>query len=210
MLLLKVAICAAVIIFFILKSGLSGHAADAINYNFEEGNDGWVIPDWAYYQSDHKAEVVEVSIKEASSGKGSLALMCDFPGDVWAAALVEHAEDLNLSKYSTISADIYLPKGAPKGIIQARFILTVGIGWHFTEMRQAVLLVPGRWTKLEAKLESEEAEASDWKGRKEKRLFHHINNVRKIAIRIEYDASPPYKTGHRYKGPVYIDNVVIK
>ena len=193
-----------------MKGALAGYAGDAVKYNFEEGNDGWVIPDWAYCQSDHKAESIEPSLEKASTGKGSLAVMCDFPGDVWVAAIVEHREDLDLSKYSTISADIYLPRKAPKNIIQARFVLTAGIGWHFTEMRHAVVLVPGRWTKLKANLESEEVEESHWKGRKEKRLFLHTKKIRKIAIRIEYDASPPYKTGRRYKGPIYIDNVAIK
>ena len=183
---------------------------EEIIFDFEGGNEGWVIPDWAYYQGDHKAESVEVSQEKAKKGNSSLVVMCDFPGDVWAAALIEHREDMDLSGYEAISADIYLPKKAPKGIIVARFILTIGIGWHFTEMRYSVPLKPGRWTKVEAKLESEEVEKSEWKGRKEKRLFHHIKTIRKIAIRIEYDASPPYRIGRRYKGPIYIDNVVIK
>jgi hypothetical protein len=210
MLLLKVIVCVAIVVFFLLKSSLSGYAGEKIHFDFEGSNDGWVIPDWAYYQGDHKAESVEVSSEKASKSKGALAVMCDFPGDAWAAALIEHKEDMDLSGYNTISADIYLPKKAPKGIIVARFILTAGIGWHFTEMRHPVQLVPGRWTKLKAGLESEEVEKSDWKGRKEKRLFHHIKNIRKIAIRIEYDASPPYRTGRRYNGPIYIDNVVIE
>ncbi|MFQ5953314.1 MAG: hypothetical protein ACE5JK_07965, partial [Candidatus Omnitrophota bacterium] len=179
-------------------------------FSFEGSNEGWVIPDWAYYQGDHKAESADISSEKASKGDNSLEVVCNFPGDIWTAALIEHREDMDLSGSETISADIYLPKKAPKRIIVARFILTVGIGWHFTEMRYAVPLVPGRWTKLKAKLESEEVEKSEWKGRKEKRLFHHISSVRKIAIRIEYDASPPYKVGRKYKGPIYIDNVVIK
>ncbi len=136
--------------------------------------------------------------------------MCEFPGDAWAAALIEHREDMDWSGYESISVDIYLPKKAPKAPLQARIVLTIGIGWHFTEMRYAVPLKRGRWTKIKAKLESEEPEESDWKGRKEKQLFKHIKNIRKVAIRIEYDASPPYRVGHKYHGPIYIDNMVIK
>ncbi|MGB2631269.1 MAG: hypothetical protein WBD24_07290 [Candidatus Omnitrophota bacterium] len=202
--------CLIMIIALIFAASSFSYASEEIKYDFEGSNKGWSIPDWAYYQGDHVAKEVEVSSKKASTGESSLAVMCEFPGNVWKAALVEHLEDMDLSGKETISADIYLPKDAPKGIIVARFILTIGIGWHFTEMRYAVPLVPGRWTRIEAKLENDEVEKSDWKGRKEKRLFHHIHHVKKIAIRIEYDASPPYRVGHKYHGPVYIDNVVIK
>jgi hypothetical protein len=206
---MKWTICTLLIALFLATSGVAASQEEVI-FDFEGGSEGWIIPDWAYYQGDHKAESVEVSQEKAKKGDSSLAVMCDFPGDVWTAALIEHKEDMDFSGYETISADIYLPKKAPRGIIVARFILTIGIGWHFTEMRYSVPLTPGRWTKVEARLESEEVEKSDWKGRKEKRLFHHIKSIRKIAIRIEYDASPPYRVGRRYKGPVYIDNVVIK
>ena len=181
-----------------------------IHFDFEEGKEGWVIPDWAYYQSDHKGRITEISAKEASHGKSSLAVMCEFPGDVWTAALIEWKKDIDLSEYDTISVDVYLPKKAPRGFLKGRIILTVGEGWYFTEMRPAVYLEPGKWTTLKAKLESEEVEDSDWKGRKEKRLFHHIHNVRKIAVRVEYDASPPHRIGPKYHGPIYVDNMVIE
>jgi hypothetical protein len=210
MLLLKVVICVLIIALLLLKNVVSGYSSDEISFDFEESNQEWVIPDWAYYQGDHVARSIGVSSEKATKGKNSLEIMCEFPGDAWAAALVEHREDMDLSEYKSISADIYLPKGAPKGIIVARFILTVGVGWHFTEMRYTVTLKPGKWNKIKVNLESEEVEKSEWKGRGEKRLFHHINSVRKIAIRIEYDASPPYRVGNKYHGPIYIDNVVIK
>ena len=199
-----------IIIALVFASSAFSYAAEEVRYDFEGSNEGWAIPDWAYYQSDHVAKEVKVSSEKFAKGKNSLAVVCEFPGDVWSAALVEHREDMDLSGSESISAEIYLPKNAPKGIIVARFILTIGIGWHFTELRYAVPLIPGRWTKLEAKLENEEVEKSDWKGRKEKRLFQHIQHIRKVAIRIEYDASPPYRVGRKYHGPVYIDNVVIK
>lgn len=185
-------------------------ANDDIKFDFEEAMGKWKIPDWAYYQDDHRAIEVLQSDKKSSKGAGSLEIICDFPGDRWAAALVELEQDMDLSGYNTISADVFLPKNAPSGFLQARLILTVGIGWHFIEQRKAFPLTPGKWTTISAKLDNEENETSDWKGRKEKRLFNHINAIKKIAVRIEYDAAPPHRTGPRYKGPVYVDNIVIK
>jgi hypothetical protein len=196
--------------FYFLTKSVPICAEGGVLFSFEGSVQGWSIPDWAYCQGDHKARSVEISSEKAKVGDDSLEVSCEFPGDVWAAALVEINKDMDLSEYDTISADIYLPRKAPKGLIVARFILTVGIGWHFTEMRYSVPLAPGKWTTVSAKLESEEVEKSEWKGRKQKRLFHHIHNVRKVAIRIEYDASPPYRIGRKYEGPIYIDNVVIK
>lgn len=190
-------------------------AEDKIRFDFEGSLEKWKIPDWAYYQNDHKAISVELSDKMASSGENSLEMMCEFPGNKWIAALVEYNTDndttyLDLSGYKSISVDVYLPKKAPRDLIQARIILTVGDGWHFTEMRYAVPLERGKWTTIKAKLDTPEDESSEWKGRKEKKLIYHQDKVKKIAVRIEYDAAPPHRIGSKYHGPIYIDNLVIE
>ena len=200
--------CLGVAILCFAGKGIA--AEDDIVYNFENDIGKWKIPDWAYYQDDHRATELSQSDKKVSEGKGSLEIMCNFPGDRWAAALVESEQDLDLSGYNTISADVYLPKNGPRGFMQARFILTVGVGWHFIEQRTVFPLIPGKWTTITVKLDNEENETSEWKGRKEKRLFNHINAIKKIAVRIEYDSAPPHRTGPVYKGPVYVDNIVIK
>lgn len=200
-------------VFWMISSRGAEAADDKILYDFEQTVENWKIPDWAYYQDDHRAVELAPSEKKFSNGKSSLEVMCDFPGTKWAAALVELEKDQDLSGYNTISADIYIPKKAPKGFMQARLILTVGIGWHFIEMRSPVPLIPGKWVHIEAKLdnaEPDENSKSDWKGRKEKRLFKHIDAIKKIAVRVEYDSAPPHRIGPRYKGPIYIDNIVIK
>ncbi|MFH1877579.1 MAG: hypothetical protein ABH883_02080 [Candidatus Omnitrophota bacterium] len=181
-----------------------------IVFDFEDSTDSWRIPDWAYYQGDHVATEMQLAGEEASSGKSALKIMCDFPGDSWAAALIDLERPMDLSGYNTISADVYLPKKAPEGLMQARIILTCGDGWHFIEMRSAVPLKHGKWVTVKANLEKEEVPESEWKGRKEKRLFLHIDKIKKIAVRVEYDAAPPSKVGPRYTGPVYVDNIVIK
>jgi len=185
--------------------------SERIEYGFEDGAQGWRIPDWAFYQKDHVATDIGITTENASQGESSLEVMCDFPGKTWACALVEVEAQLDLSGYNTISADIYLPKKAPRDLIQARIILTVGDGWLFTEMRTPVLLERGKWTTVKVDIEKEDVEGiSQWKGRKEKRLFLHIHNVKKVAIRIEYDAAPPTRVGPEYNGPIYIDNIVIE
>ena len=139
-----------------------------------------------------------------------MEVMCEFPGKTWAAALIEVEKDYDLTGYSSISADIYLPKKAPRGLMQARLILTVGDGWHFIEMKKPVFLERGKWTTVRARIQSEKGEGTDWKEKRDRELYKFIDKVKKIAIRIEYDAAPPTRIGSKYKGPVYIDNVVIE
>jgi len=188
--------------------------AEDIRFDFEETAEKWKIPDWAYGQGDHKAVAVEVSPDKASSGNNSLKMMVEFPGDVWTAALVDFQADgeeyMDLSKYESISVDVFLPKKAPRELLKARIIVTAGIGWHFTEMRYPVMLKRGKWNTVKVTIEKEDVEDSEWKGRKEKRLFNHVDKIKKIAVRVEYDAAPPFRLGPKYHGPIYIDNLVIK
>lgn len=193
---------------------------EEIRFDFETGAEGWVIPDWVFDQNKiniYRAVSVDVSSEEASSGSNSLEIMCDFPGREWAAALVELQRDFDFSSYDTISVDIYVPRKAPR-LIEGRIILTVGDGWLFTEMRNSVYLQPGKWTTVTAHIEKEQKmdpetgapALSEWKGRGDKSLYLHIDKIKKVAIRIEYNAAPPDRTGPRYKGPMYVDNIVIK
>jgi len=187
-----------------------GMAKEEIKFNFESGIEGWNIPYWAMEQSDHVGRSVDVSSEEAYKGKNSLAVMCDFPGDVWRAALVQVEGDMDLTGCSEITCYIYLPKEARNDLMYARIIVTTGL-WQFIEMRQPVYLRPGRWTKVTAKLNlPEDEEKAFWKiKRDEPGLLASMNNIKKIAVRIEYNANLS-QSGPPYKGPVYIDGVVIK
>ena len=207
-------VCKVFLIFalvFFWNSGVFG-AEKEIRFDFEEGTQGWMIPDWAYYQDDHKGKTSNISTELASSGKQSLEVICDYPGKTWAAVLVEREKDMDLSGYGSISVDIYIPKGAPKGLFLGRVVLTVGDGWWFTEQRVGIPLEVGKWTTIEVPLDSPELtdQQAFWKGRKEKRLYNNLNKIRKIAVRVEYDAAPPYRIGPKYDGPIYVDNMIIK
>jgi len=178
-----------------------------IVWDFETGETrGWDVPDWAFEQKDHVAQSVVVST-DVSSPKGghSLAVMCDFPGDTWTAAVIEYGNDLDLTGYKTISADIYLPSKARGDLYQARFILTVGPWWR-VEQSQATFLKEGRWNKITMPLDSN----TGWKVRIPARgIVENITQIRKIGIRIEYNANPR-QGGPRYEGPVYVDNIIIE
>ena len=201
-----------ILISMVLPSGIfpAFGKSDTIKFDFEDDAKGWDIPDWAYNHRDYKSKEVLISDKKALEGEKSLEVVCDFPGNVWAAVIIERKKDMDLSDYDTISASIYLPRKAPRGFYKARFILTVGVGWHFIEMRHPVDLIPGRWNTVKAKLEKSEEGETQWKGRGEKRLYKHIDQIKKIGLRIEYDAAPPHRVGSRYRGPIYIDNIIIE
>ena len=185
----------------------TSHATAPMKFDFELGNKkGWDIPDWAFEQKDHVARSTEISKEKASEGEASLKINCEFPGDKWTAALIEYNNELDLTQYDGISADIFLPKNCKSELIQARIIMTVGDGWWICQMKGAVLLKKGAWTTITAKLKDPSAWIcrAGWEN-----VSGSFNKVKKIAIRIEYNANP-WQAGPPYNGPVYVDNIVIQ
>jgi hypothetical protein len=164
-------------------------------YSFDKTTDGWEVPDWAMDEEGYVAKKASVSNDVMKDGAASLKVDAEFPGKVWTAALVEVMEYLDLTQYSEMSCDIYIPKETPPGL-KAKIIVTVGDSWKFTEMARAIQLMPGEWTRVKANLL---AGSDDWKGTTVDDSFRA--DVRKIAIRIESNRSPVYS------GPIYIDNI---
>ena len=164
-------------------------------YDFEGDLSGWEVPMWAAGKSDYVAKEIVVSSDFASRGNESMKMETDFPGGMWAAGLVEIQQYLNMSRYRVISADLYLPEGAPIGL-KVKLILTVGDNWKFVEMSRSVPLIPGEWVTITANIEPG---SYDWKRVVPDEKF--AEDVRKIAIRIESNRKP------KYTGPIYIDNV---
>lgn len=180
-----------------------------IVFDFEKSTGQWDIPDWVYGNNDYVASEVKIAPGQGRQGRNALEMIFDFPGNRWAAALVEVEKDMDLTGYSVISAHIYVPREAPTGFLKARFIITAGAGWHFIQMRYPVSIVPGRWSKIEASLPENEEGVSAWSGSGDRRLHLHLDTVRKIAVRLEYDSAPPHVTGPEYKGSFFIDEVRI-
>lgn len=165
-------------------------------YTFEKDPQGWEIPDWATAKQDHVARSLSVSEFNASEGSYALELDTDFsalPG--WQGAYVERVVDVtDWSPFSFVSADVFLPNGAPRGL-RAKIILTVGEDWKWTEMNRSIPLTPGEWTIVRVDLTPE---SRAW------RRFIDDGfraDVKKMGIRIESNGKV------QYRGPIYIDNV---
>jgi len=164
-------------------------------FDFEDSMQDWAIPDWAKEKEEDVGRVLSLSQEIASSGVGSLQLLADFPGEIWTGAYIEvfmHVTDW--TPFSTMSIDVYLPPDAPTGL-DARWILTVGDQWTWTEMNRAITLEPGKWTTVTANLKPG---SLDWK------FFPDDNfrrDIRKVGFRVESNHKPVYS------GPVYFDNI---
>ncbi len=180
-----------------LLIGLAGVQAaqdELVIFDFEGTTHEWAIPDWAQTSKDYVGKSMSASTDFVSHGKGSLQLMVDFPGGAWHGAYVEQMmSTTDWSPFDAIAADVYVPDNAPQGL-KARFILTVGDKWTWTEMNRGLPLVPDQWTTITATVKSG---SLDWKFFPDETFR---KDVRKVGIRIESD-------GATYQGPIYIDNV---
>lgn len=176
----------------------TGFCEGKVLFGFEENIPNWEMPDWCLEKTDYVGESIAISNKFAREGNSSLELMVNFPGAKWTAVYVEIRQDFDWTYYKTILADIFLPKDAPFGL-QAKFILTVGEDWTWTEMARLVKLMPGEWTTITADLSPG---SSDWRRTQVTNEFRA--DVRKLGIRIESNMRPVYS------GPIYIDNVRVE
>ena len=168
--------------------------ASLIIFDFEDGVQEWVVPEWALTSSDYGGKTLAASKDFLSHGAGSLQFLVQFPGGKWSGAYLERMMYVtDWSPFQSISVDIYLPYNTPQGL-KARFILTVGKDWTWTEMNRGIALTPDQWTTITANLKPG---SLDWS------FFptdEFRKDVRKIGIRIESD-SPAYS------GAVYLDHV---
>ena len=170
-------------------------SGELVVFDFEDGTDDWSIPDWERTSADYAAKSVDHSVDFVSHGKGSLQMLVEFLGGKWTGAYVERQVFVtDWTAFRAVAADIYLPYNVPNGL-KARFILTVGDKWEWTEMNRAILLLPDQWTTIRANLMPG---SQDWKFFPDDSFRH---DVRKVGIRIESEGEPAYT------GPVYVDNI---
>ena len=170
-----------------------GQAAKVL-FGFENGSQGWGIPDWALEKTDMVAKEVRLGKTGATEGQQALQVAVDFPGGKWTGAIVEIEEYFDWSPYSGLAVDVTLPADAPAGL-KAKLIVTVGENWEWTEMRRAVQLTPGQTTTLRASLASG---SEDWKRATVDDAFR--KDVRKLAIRLESNKPA-------FQGTFTLDNV---
>ncbi len=186
------AISAALLVF---SGAALGFAQQTVLFDFEDGLQGWEIPDWAYEKPDHVQQEINVSNNFASQGESSLEIMVDFPGGRWTGAIIEIMQYFDWTDFSGLACDMYIPEDAPLGL-KAKIILTVGDSWKWVEMSRSYALKPGQWVTVEADLKEG---SIDWRRVQVDDAFRQ--DVRKIDIRVESNNRPAYT------GPIYIDNI---
>ena len=186
-------IMAIVGLFFI--GTVAGAQEEAVLFSFENGTEGFEIPDWAYEKPDHVQQDIRSSENFASEGNSSLEIDCEFPGGRWTGAIVEIMQYFDWTDYSTLACDLYLPAGAPLGL-KGKIILTVGETWKFVEMNSSTPLLPGEWVTVTGSIEPG---SYDWKRVIPDEKF--AEDIRKVAIRVESNRKP------KYSGPIYVDNI---
>jgi hypothetical protein len=202
----------SIIISMFMVACINGMSLAEINFDFENNNQGWEVPDWALEQEDCAGMFLEVASDNSSQQRQALKISCDFPGNAWTAAVIEYKREIDLEGYVSISAEVLLPEEAKGGDYQGRIILIAGSDWWWIEMRRSVPLTPGQWTTVKAKLDVNFAnEKFFWKRQEgeESGILANIKNVKKIIIRVESEGNSGFFSSSSYKGPVYIDNVVI-
>ncbi len=170
-------------------------AEETVLFDFENGLQGWDIPDWAYEKPDHVQKEIKPSNNFAKQGKQSLEIDVEFPGGRWTGAIVEVMQYFDWSEYSAIAYDIYLPANAPLGL-KTQMILTVGDAWKWVEMSRSYNLIPGQWVTIKADLK---AGSIDWRRVQVDDAFRQ--DVRKVDIRVISNGKPAYT------GPIYLDNI---
>lgn len=172
------------------------HSREFSIADFEKDPQGWEIPDWALDKRDYVARQIGVSEFHSSSGKYALEVESEFSGaPSWEGVYVEKVIEItDWSPFRYFSADIFLPKEAPRGL-RARIIMTVGEDWKWTEANKSIPLAPGEWTVLKVDMTPE---STNWR----RFLTDEFRaDVRKAGVRIESNGKIAYK------GPIYIDNV---
>ena len=186
----------ALVLVGLLLATTAVSAEDAtVLFGFESGLQGWDIPDWAYEKPDHVQQEIVQSTAYSSEGNNSLEVAADFPGGIWAGAIIEIMQYFDWTDYNSIACDIYIPEDTPVGL-KAKIILTVGDSWKWVEQSRAVALIPGEWVSLTADLKPG---SIDWRRVQVDDSFRA--DVRKIDIRVESNNKPAYT------GPIYIDNI---
>ena len=192
---------AVVVFVFLFLSGFFGRnvfSQEIMMYGFEDNNQGWEVLFWSCEQIEYCTGEVNISKAVSRQGNASLEMIVDFPGNRWAAGIVEVEGkfDLSESKYSIF--DIYIPDTAPRWL-ETKLILALE-DHHWLEMNKTFNLVPGKWTKVKANMKKNR---KWWTAGGQIKLTHSLKSeICKIGIRIESD-------NIRYTGPVFIDNIVI-
>jgi len=188
-----------VFVLAVLTSAGYLYAEEELLFGFENGLEGWDVPEWAYEKPDHVQREIGQSSDFASEGASSLEIKTEFPGGSWAGAIVEIMQYFDWTDYNAIACDVYLPEGSPTGL-KGKIILTVGDTWKWVEMSRDFQLIPGEWVTIKGDLMPG---SIDWRRVQVDDTFRQ--DIRKVDVRVTSGGKPAYT------GSIYLDNVrVIK
>jgi hypothetical protein len=172
-------------------------------YDFEQGTDGWTMPDWPDANKDEKGAIYhpESSQDFASSGTKALRVPLRFIAGKDAKGFVGVRPNADWSPFQQVRVAVYLPAGAPTGLHVGFYMM--GGGWKWREAKQTIPLVPGQWTTLEAPLVGKEA--TDLWNFDATGLSQALQGIIDFGVRIEKTGSDQTS----YTGPVYLDTVEV-
>ncbi|HNX91528.1 MAG TPA: hypothetical protein PKY78_06025 [Candidatus Omnitrophota bacterium] len=170
-------------------------AEESVIFGFENGLQGWDVPEWAYEKPDHVQKEIKVTKTVTKEGTQAMEIVAAFPGGSWSGAIIEVQQYFDWSDYTAIAYDVYIPAEAPAGL-KTKMILTVGDTWQWVEMSKDVELIPGQWVTVQASLVPG---SIDWRRVQVDDKFRR--DVRKMDIRVVSEGKPVYS------GSIYIDNI---
>jgi len=124
-------------------------------FDFTDDTEGWSMPDWPEANKSPKG----VRYACTASG-GSLNIPLSFNKTAKTEGFVNYGPASNWQRFRSISAEIYVPSDAPKGICGSFFLM--GDGWKWNVPTDMTPLEPGKWNRIEAPLNDEGLE-SYWK-----------------------------------------------
>ncbi|MFC1643797.1 hypothetical protein ACFL5C_00520 [Candidatus Omnitrophota bacterium] len=177
------------------------------SFDFEHDTQGWMIPEWTIGREDYVGQYLLLGNEKSLKNNLSLKLVCKFPRGSWAAALVEYEPRRLIKGGSDISVDVFLPKKARGSEFKARIIITFDKSWRILE-GGAVTLKPGKWNKVSLRLNP--CETVDRRiSLQENNDSADMESISKIAVRVEREATA-WDKKRRFKGPIYIDNILIR
>lgn len=164
-------------------------------FDFTHDTEDWTMPDWP------EANKSPNGVRYACTAPDqTLNIPLSFNKLTKTEGFVNYGPASNWQRFRSVSADIYVPADAPKGILGSFFLM--GDGWKWNIPLDMTPLVPGKWNRIEAPLNDENLETY-WKV-PYSQFFGGLRHVIGFGIRI----TKPDGVA-KYQGVFKLDNVAV-
>ena len=135
------------------KQVVMGNTANPILlYDFSDGAEDWSMPDWPDANKSPQGQLLACSAID-----GTLNIPLSFNKRAKTEGFVNCAPTANWQRFRSVSAEIYVPANAPRGLRGSFFLM--GDGWKWNVPLETLLLEPGQWNRIEAPLNDEGLES---------------------------------------------------